>query len=536
MSTFARPERSARYVAYATEPFNLSEDGQTVQARSEVYVREFVAARIGKLKEREKPDERSGGAWKTLSVTIDAESVGLENDFSGSALADSHVADMLRAAYSNGDSVWIAFETVRKFKNSDGPIPREARIHALRGAKQDGSGGAADATRENCKNLIVGVGRADHPAEAIWSPDLTSDADEWPELRNNRSGNLPPSGWRQVKNGTEALGAITSVPSQSGGAGDVDAIVEKLLPRLVDELGTATQARAQPQRPAARPGRVAATEGREWEPYNSDGRVNAGSYLMSKQRGLRNAAFTIVTEAWVQHGLDTLTYSTADEARTALPADDARTQARELAGGLLEVADAVQERVVGRTSRFAKSHFEATRWAQHVIGEGLPYRWSLNADASEYRAWKNEVWSVAAEEMLWAYAEVSAWLDGPASDTEPDRDAADASTAGTVDASAAVEVEQSENREKPAAEDEQVMADYATLMRHLKSVGHEDRYQPLLAEQLGHGGMLDQIPASAMSAALAEWLATPESRQAFFDAARTAYTSVAWPSSASPAA
>lgn len=119
-------------------------------------------------------------------------------------------------------------------------------------------------------------------------------------------------------------------------------------------------------------------EGKPWEPLNSDGSLNLGSYEVLAAAGTTELAHELMLARAVEAGHDVFSLDTM----------------RRLARTLLGVADAVQATVRsdGRSDRMDASHTRA-RGAVRTALEAYPVPWDASAD--EKSAWVADLTSRA---------------------------------------------------------------------------------------------------------------------------------------------
>lgn len=153
-------------------------------------------------------------------------------------------------------------------------------------------------------------------------------------------------------------------------------------PHPADEPGTTTR----PTPPPAPSRRAKVEEARAWEPYNSDGKLNLGSYAVTASVGFAELAFKLV--------VDNMTVEATREGRGMESLDMARVG--RLTRTLLRLADRTQAslRADGRVNRMDASHTRA-RGAVRLIIESYPPPFGL--DAEEQKAWGDLIVAQASE-------------------------------------------------------------------------------------------------------------------------------------------
>lgn len=140
-------------------------------------------------------------------------------------------------------------------------------------------------------------------------------------------------------------------------------------------------------------GRVAAMEEKPWMPYNSDGRVNAGSYMVA------HAAHA------EQFSIDHLIAIYSEGKKSPVDVSDAMiAQAASVALILLEAADEVQFKIAGRADRQKNSYNRALGLVLDAVGKRYPVPVGGNQEAQE--AWRNLV-IVEAAERLYGVTEIA---------------------------------------------------------------------------------------------------------------------------------
>src|SRR5699024_9637638 len=148
---------------------------------------------------------------------------------------------------------------------------------------------------ENCSNIVAAIGPTADPATNILSPETHSDPLRWPDFRSNHDGDLIPPGFVRVESAdgspASAIVAREDAPGGApagGGAVDVDAIAEAVAARLAGGQGGGNRPPKQAQKSA---------EARAWEPFNTDGTPNAGSYIVGGARSTWSTAMSLLENA-----------------------------------------------------------------------------------------------------------------------------------------------------------------------------------------------------------------------------------------------
>ncbi|PCK24374.1 hypothetical protein [Rhodococcus qingshengii] len=541
-STFTRQTHNTSYVAYsksASKPIQVQVAGQdsTVPVHSQVLIREFVSIEIDSIDDARATSQRQPTLYVKFNARSaknpDGESVGLRENFGASIQAGGDLEKAVRHALTAGKAVYVAIETKRRYKNSAGEIISYLTpINELRGATKDGKGGSASATRENCANVIAAIGPADAPTTNLISDEVTSDPSKWATFRSNHDGTQVPSGFVRVNtpegDPTGAITAAESAPAAAPASVDVDALAEAVAARLhgaAPTNGTPASSGAV-RRPALR--EVHSVEAKPWEPYNSDGRANAGSYLTASWRNTWSGAMILLTTA---------AYEEQDAAERAgreprlLESSALASTATDLTEVLLAMADQVQTAVVGRINRMDRSHGEAGKWVHQIASRLVPITLEmLSEEHSEQREmWRKTVIAQAAAVFAAALHSVESYLDGqydrPTPINDASRKAREQAGRQAQQGNAATSTSGAQMTSTNAAIDDAATGDDALMQRwnaflqQCKLTGHEDRVKPFLAAACGTAD-LAQIQAQLFSERLSAWEAEP---QRFVEAAASAY-------------
>jgi hypothetical protein len=145
--------------------------------------------------------------------------------------------------------------------------------------------------------------------------------------------------------------------------------------------------------PAAVNGRVAASEEKPWMAYNSDGRVNAGSYMV---------AHAATAERF---SLDHLIKVYSEGKKTAVDVSEAMiSQAASIALVLLETADDVQVTATGRADRQKNSYNRGLSLVLDAVEKRYPVPVGGNDEAQA--TWRASV-TAEASERLYGVLEVA---------------------------------------------------------------------------------------------------------------------------------
>jgi hypothetical protein len=148
--------------------------------------------------------------------------------------------------------------------------------------------------------------------------------------------------------------------------------------------------------PEGGPRRGRAAEASKWTPTNSDGRANAGSALLSKQR----AIYFYSTDL-----LSVLAEGNPDLVWPEVGGFEGVVQ--RLTNTLLWAADRVQAAVTGSANRASSSHYEAGMWLEGLIERYLPYPAEAVTDRAAHTQWVNNLIEAASEKYRAAYEAVA---------------------------------------------------------------------------------------------------------------------------------
>jgi len=346
--------KSPSFIAYGAPETIPAPDGTATTGRPQIYVRWFDSIKIKEIKAGGRT-----GKGDTVGIMFDAKSVDFDNDFMAYLNPDDPTLDAIREAYNTGAGIQIALESVRKVKSksSGDPIAKTTPIHALRGAKQDGSDGKMDASGDNIRNLVAMV-------DGMTTETINSDPREWRFLSKNRTGEIAPRGWRFVgdRDDWTKLGFVIENTGQGPTTGSLDGDSIAALAAAVAEHMGITSGGIHNSEIAREVRRGVFNEGKPWNARTSNGMVNLGSYLLAKNRAVFLEAFEI----------------TKDNA-----------QADELTRRLLAITDQVQADTYGHgiaADRLAPSHAEAGRWVSFVLQQGAAEHYPMEAVNEEAEA------------------------------------------------------------------------------------------------------------------------------------------------------
>lgn len=393
MTTFTRQTHPTSWIGYTaakTKPVSikLAADGDTTQrrVRPEVFVREFTSILVKEIK----VSDRAGrGGVHSVSVTFDAASSEtgsekrLKHDISASTIENSDVHKALQWAHEQGEPVYVAIETRRRYKNKSGEIiPFTVPMYVLRDAKPDGSRANSNVTGENCANVIAVVGPASDPARNMISAEAATNPEEWDLFRHNRDGSTPPDGWARIfTDAGDTGGAIIpadNAPTAGPGAGagvDAREVAEQVVKILHGDPG---------DRPVQR---LRSVEGKPWELVNVDGRLNASSYVVQSVRWARKDALDLVQSA-----------AYADPEKAAQLGDERLSRAAtDLIKPLMWAAGRVQQTALGYQREAEPSWRESAKWVAQVALAEQPFILEYVEDRHEGAEWIKQVAATAGD-------------------------------------------------------------------------------------------------------------------------------------------
>lgn len=480
---FTPPAHPSYYVAYHADPYRTGDaaTGEAIEVRPSAYVREYPSILV---KSVEHGSHGSGSDVMTFAnVKFDAASAGIEGmskDFGASVQGGSPVLALIEEAHRRQAPIYVAIETIRRAKTKGGDvIPPSAYIHDLRGAKRDGSGGEATATQNNCRNIVAAVGVAGNPGTILITGDSRTDPAEWASLRRNKDHTLPPTGWRIKDGGLAPSGATT------GSGVDVDALANQVAALVASRLAPTGSAPAGAPQPTgqARPQQRAthSTEGKPWEAWNSDGRVNLSSYLAQKERFTFQAAVAMLTE----HSPSTDPAALVEDAWT-------------LTGLLLWMADTVQANVTGtRPNRAEGSHKEAARWCSLVYTDLPGATFPGLSDHATAQSWAEQVVASATTLFRRAAQQIEQHLTGDSA--QPTQGGPQGTPQGGQDPTKGAQAEATTAASVPG-----LVAGWEGLLASVGQAEHPERFAPLLVETFG-AQVLSQIDAAAFQERLNAW-------------------------------
>lgn len=533
---YAAPDRKADYIAYTKKAVSTpNADGQAELFRSQVFVRDIPSVLVKGAKHSTVSGRDGSPDLQTTSFTFDGASLaipGFTNDFNASLRGDDPAHKILMWAIETKNPVGVVIETARKYRNSDGDIiPINTPIHELRGAHADGAKGNANITRNNCKNIVAAVGQPGNDQSALVTSEAESDPTEWVGLRPNRGGEYAPAGWRRVPGGiTQGAEAAAAKNQGAGLAEDAVENIAQQVAALLRPMVSSQNGGRPPQRPAV------ATEDQPWKAWNSDGRLNGGSWALSKYRSHFDWAIGKLAAVGIL--------------------DDIVNRADQLAQRVLWMVDRVHEQVVPAhgSRRLMKSHGEASRWVMLVVDRlstsgpdyvHLAFTAEMMSDKSVRDAWSTAVVDQAAHLFHTAYAATAKNLDpewtepvaeGQRPPARPQPRPTSAASPNVPETSTAVQKPTpptqaaaadggwtnvpaapgasptADPAKMHAADSPTLVARYQALLAKVgpHAVQQPSRFEPLLEQTFrGSDGTLESIPAAAFAETLAHWESAP---------------------------
>lgn len=400
---FERQRTGGSFVAYEAKasrtplPILVGDREEKAHIHPEVFIREYPHIKVKSIK----PADNGGNG---LAVEFDPESVPvaegskpLRRPINANTVAGTDIEKALRWAHDNDEPVYLGVEFRRKYRNSSKQvIPYDTPIMTLRGCDADGNATDASqgASRENISKVLAVVGPVSQPDRMLISPEVRSDPLTWPAVRSNRIGATPPLEWVRITRtdgtpGGAAIPKTTWTELTNTGGGSLD---EATMNRLADAVAARLSAPAAASsagltRPAQQSSR--SVEAKRWEPFNSDGRINAGSYAVTALLALRDVALTALGDSNYAEAA-----AAADEGRTPtlLTAEEITNRATSLAPVLAGVADRIQSSITGRpANRIDGSYVTATKTLRQIVLRDLPLTAATVADPEASKKWLDAV-------------------------------------------------------------------------------------------------------------------------------------------------
>lgn len=495
---YEAPARKAEYVAYDRRPVQVpdAQNGGTLEFRPSVFVREFVDVKIKSARRKSTPVK--GEPFEYGEIEIDPSTIKLNDEGAvakyavGGSIAVGPAFDLLEKAQQHQAPVNVIIEVQRKPKNDDGvAVERTASILALRGVTDPDNDlrGNSNVTKSNCKSVVVAAAPVGRPDLFAATHECRSEPSEWEQLRRNYKGAHSPAGWRIFDGG---IVRASAAPSGAGGV-DVNDIAEAVAKVLLPQIQASAPAESHFQskggtRPSHR-GNSHSEEAQPFKSWNTDGRLNPGSYAVAKDRAVFEEAFELVRAA---HG------------GTITDVDAAIDQAQKAKAKLLWLGDAVQVAATGmpKPDRMANSSREAGMWVKTVYKTIPGYEPVL--DGSDCRDWLMRVKELATSLYRQALADTEAALD-PQATQEPSQNAP---------------APQQNAAQQMTADKPELAERYKALLEHVGGLTHPQDYQPLIAATFNGATSIGAVPAQAFEQRLSEWEANTDG---FQQAAQQAY-------------
>lgn len=402
------PNSNAQFIAYGNptrvaDPFGGDD---AISVRPQVFVRYYRGI---KIKELATPNE------DTIHVVLDPESVGLSKGFGAYMNSDDPVVPYIREQFEAGNPVDIGLEYVRrqKAKDNKAEISPVAPIHALRGAENaDGTGNNAQMMGASGNHIRAIVGLINGRRTTV----TESDPREWKMLTGNRKGDLPPEGWKALRDTEDwtKIGAITPkggvTPTENAGAqqaqqGNVQGLDMNVLSKVIGnevrkglkDYGEYLMRQEDATRgtPTAH-GPNSSIEGKPWNVWVNKEQLNLGSYLVAGEGYALRWSFTYL--------------GTLDDNVLTSDAEMRWEAARELADATQKIADRVQATAYNgevRADRSSASFKEAVLWVRFHVETSYPFS---AAEDFDYDAWFSKVGRAATASLKEAEASAHAFI------------------------------------------------------------------------------------------------------------------------------
>lgn len=381
------------------EPF-VSKDGPDDNGvRAEVYVQTGTGI-VKELKEN----------GNNVQVMMGVE--GLKHPVGGWTSKTEAIYPLLVAAHESGREVSYRIESQRKRKNSNGPIPRDVPIAELRKTM--------DIAKENCMNIFAGIDGT-LSAEAVTNP-----AEDPASGGRIRAVDAPAAANAPATGGVSGGGGGFSVEQALAGLANArqgglpqtiqdsaaalalaaGATVEQVLAAGVDPQAETPQREVQ---------RVLAKEAAPYVAFNTDGRVNLGSYMVQAAVGAESLAADLMNtnaaEVAARHNAAIDAGEVEGEKIDPQPLNFKNAAA--LGAVFLTLADRVQAGTTGgRPDRMATSHTRARGFVYDAVKNRHPVPFGQPAEAQE--AWKQAIVDEGVERFKWAVKIATEVADMPA--------------------------------------------------------------------------------------------------------------------------
>lgn len=331
-----------------------------------------VQTGTGRVKEiigRGKPND--DGSYRNVEVVFDPDNPLLKRKVYG--LLDTNAAELwayVQQAQADGRTVSYRIESQRR-----NGVPREIPVAELTATEQ-------------VRRLIASVdGHFSH--EAKTNPAEDPDGENPSAL----GAPLPVAGaaGQAPASPQSALAALAAARRAEMPAATVDVLAGLALAAGatvadVRSAGLDASAADAPV-PASRPGHAVATEERPWVQWNSDGRINFGSYAVARAAEAEQFALDHLISVY-----------TPPKSKTPIDVtDEIIAQAASVAVQVLEIADRVQVAASGRADRQKASHARALALVTDAIAKRYPV--PVGGTEPEQAAWAESVATEASERM-----------------------------------------------------------------------------------------------------------------------------------------
>jgi hypothetical protein len=432
MSGFSRQTTGGTFIAYTKDPsrkavgIKVGDNIEQTRVHSEVYIQEYVSIKVKELS----PTEKGDGLrveFDPASVPVPAGSKPLRKGISANTQAGGEIEKALRWALDSDAPLYVGVEHRRKYKDPSGTvIPYDTPILELKGFGENGKAtdSAQGTSLRNISKVIAMIGPVADPGTALISPEVQSDPLEWAQHRDNRTGTTPAEGWVRITrpDGTPGGAAITrnTWRDLNGAITPGGAFSDEQLQQLAQLVAEQIRpdASADRTRPPHRSTRSA--EARRWDAYNSDGRINPGSYAVTGAIAARATALTV---------LENVNFAEANDAgaegRTPrlLTQSEITAAATKLMSALESVTDTVQQAMTGmRPNRNDGSHMAAGKAVNQVVTRELLMTRDIFDDDAAKREWLASVQESAVAVATAALATTAEHFDA-ISDPTPVNDA-----------------------------------------------------------------------------------------------------------------
>ncbi|MFC0313604.1 hypothetical protein ACFQNE_02930 [Gordonia phosphorivorans] len=545
-AAFERKTTGGSFVAYEARPsratveIKVGDGTEQVFVHPEVFIQEYPSIKVLSVA----ASERGNGLYVQFdpaSVPVGEGKQPLTRAIAASTVAGGEIEAALRRAQETGRPVYLAVERRRKYKSADGKvISYDEPIMALRGFTEDGEStdAAQGVSKANISKVLALVGPADRADINLISSEARSNPLDWPLHRSNRVGKTPAQGWVRITrpDGTPGGAAIPremwrelSGAATGGTAQLDDAAVSRIADAVAVRMGAAND-NPTISRPPQRTSRSA--EGKRWDLYNSDGRVNPGSYAVSGLLAIRDTALTALGEACFTEQADA---DSAGRTPNLLTRDQISTTATAMMGPLSEIVDQVQTAMTGKpANRINGSSATAAKIIRQVVLQDVPLTVAVVNDPQLRAHWLTEVGEVGRVLAAAVLAATESYLD-EVSEPTPINDASGRAHRQVdrqndpVDPRGAASPANSNVQRPPTPNfsvgDNAVSSirdrNHQALQPLLEAAGMQPEHAaPLLAEQFGTAD-LDQVDPELLAGRVQTWGQEPAR---FRDMAQHVYT------------